>query len=154
MRIAFRSLVGAIGVCLLAGCLATPVERTGGPGSITVPNTNPQAIVRAAQTVFPGYGYSLSQSNFPTSISFDRPAGRMGTLAFGGWMDTTSIRVRLEMVPISGSNDFRLRTQVYRVNNAGVAGFERDTRMLRVWSAQFNAILRQIKADAANAGPL
>ncbi len=138
---------------LLAGCLATPVERSGGPGSITVPNTNPHAIFHAAQPVFASYGYTSVRSDFPRSISFERPAGRLGEIAFGGPMQTTSFRVSLDMVRIPGTNDFRLRTQVERVNNANVAGFESSTKMLRLWSSQFNSILRKIKAEAANAGP-
>lgn len=149
-----RHLVGSLGlVFLLAGCLASPVERSGGPGSITVPNTNPHAIFHAAQPVFASYGFTSVRGAFPRSISFERPAGRVGSFAFGGPMQTTSFRVRVDMVQIPGTNDFRLRTQVDRVNNANVAGFESSTQMLRLWSSQFNSILRKIKAEAANAGP-
>lgn len=153
MQRTLRFIICPLLVFLLAGCLATPVERTGGPGSITIPNTNPHAIFHAAMPVFSAHGYTLARSNFPRSISFERPAGRLGSLAFGSTMQTTSFRVRVEMVPIPGTQDFRLRTQVERVNNANVAGFEQSTQMLRVWANQFNSILRQIKAKAANAGP-
>lgn len=138
---------------LLAGCLATPVDRSGGPGAITVPNTNPHAIFHAAQPAFASYGYKSVRSDFPRSISFEKPAGRAGSFAFGGPMQTTSFRVRIEMVRIPGTDDFRLRPHVDRVNNANVAGFESSTRMLSLWTSQFSPILRQIKAEASNAGP-
>ena len=140
-------------VFMLAGCLTSRVERSGGPGSITVPNTNPDAIRLAAQAVFPRYGYSAARSDFPRSLSFDRPAGRFGEWMFGGFNQTTSFRVRMQIVPIPGTHDIRLMTQVSRVNNANRAGFERENQMLRSWASQFQSILRDIKAKAANAGP-
>ncbi len=135
------------------GCLASPVDRAGGPGSITIKNTNPSAIRDAAIPAFARSGYTLSRSSFPQSLSFDRPAGRTGELMFGSFGQTTTIRVRLQLVPLVGTDDIRIMTQVYRVNNAGVAGFERDTAMMRSWAAQFKPILRQIQSEAANAGP-
>jgi len=143
---------GSLGLVVwLAGCLASPVEKSGGPGSITVPNTTPPAILSAAREVFARYGYSPSGGNFPRNIAFERPAGRTGELMFGGFGQTTTIRVQIDLVPLPSSHDIRLMTRVYRVNNAGRAGFESETPMLRVWSSQFNAALREIQMTAANA---
>lgn len=138
---------------LLAGCLATPVERTGGPGSITIFNTNPQAVFRTATSVFAAYGYTPGRRNSPTSFSFERPAGRLGELAFGSHMQTTTFRVNVQLVQIPGTNNIRLMASVARVNNANVAGFESSTQMMRVWSGQFKPILRKIQAGSENAGP-
>ena len=147
--------LGLLGlVVLLSGCLASPVAKSGGPGSITIQNTNAFAIGAAAQTVFPGYGYTLGPSQLPSSISFDRPAGRTGELMFGSYNNPTTIRVRLRMVPISGTRDVRVTTQVLRVSNAGQAGFEQEVPMMRAWSGQFDAILREIRSTAENAGPI
>ncbi len=87
-------------------------------------------------------------------MSFQRPAGRVGEAMFGGFNQTTFFRVRIQLTPISGTNDFRLTTQVYRVTNADQPGFARETAMLRSWSSQFNSILRDIRSQAENAGPL
>lgn len=153
MRI-FHQLLPAVSLSFLFfGCLASSVDRSGGPGSITIKNTNPSAIREAAVPAFARSGYTLSRSSFPQSLSFDRPAGRTGELMFGSFGQTTTIRVRLQLVPLVGTNDFRVMTQVLRVNNAGQAGFERDTPMMRSWAAQFKPILRQIQSEAANAGP-
>lgn len=139
---------------LLGGCLTAPVARSGGPGSITVPNTTPDAIRTAALAVFPRYGYSAARSNFPQSLTFDRPAGRTGELMFGGPGQSTSMRARLQLLPIAGTNDIRITTQVLRVTNADRPGFERETPMLlRSWASQFNAILRDIRDQAANTRP-
>ncbi len=40
-------------VLLLSGCLTTPIEKSGGMGSVTVTNSSPSAIIAAAQSVFP-----------------------------------------------------------------------------------------------------
>lgn len=141
-------------VTLFSGCLASPVAKSGGPGSITIQNTNAFAIAAAAQTVFPGYGYTPGPGRLPDSMSFDRPAGRTGELMFGSYNNPTTFRVRLRMVPITGTRDIRVTTQVFRVSNAGRAGFEQEVPMMRTWSSQFNAILRQIRSISENAGPI
>ncbi len=141
-------------VLALTGCLTTPVGRTGGPGAFTVQNTNPSAIVDAAGAIFPRYGYTVGPVNFPTSISFDKPAGSFDKLLYGSYGVTTSVRVKLVMTPIPGSNDYRLSTKVYRVSDAGQAGFEESTKMMSLWSSEFKPILRDIAAQAGGAGPM
>lgn len=148
-----RTILSAAIPLILTGCLTSPVERSGGPGSITVNNTNAEAIRRAANDVFPRYGYTVARGDFPRSLSFERPAGRMGEIMFGSFNQTTTFRVRVQLNPIPGTNDIRLTTQVYRVNNANRAGFERENAMLRSWSSQFNSILRDIRSRAENAVP-
>lgn len=140
-------------LALLTGCLTTPVERSGGPGSLTVPNSNAASIRTAAQTVFARYGYTQVGGGSPQALSFQRPAGRFGELMFGSHGQQTHFRVDLGILPIPGTNDFRLTTQVNRVNSANRPGFERETQMMRSWSAQFNSILRDIRSKAADAGP-
>ena len=153
MKTRFLSIVPCLLALLFAGCLTTPVSESGGLGSVTVTNTNPTALVRAAQSVFANYGYTTGPVSFPRSISFDKPAGRFGRVMWGSFNQTTTIRVRLAMTPIPGTNDFRLSTRVYTVNNAGVWGFE-DQRALRgMWSSEFGPLLRKINAQAAGAGP-
>ncbi len=137
---------------LLSGCLVSPVEREGGPGSVTVANTNPGAIERAAVFAFQKAGYSRGPSGFPQWISFDRRSGAFGELMFGSYGRETTFRVRVDMLPIPGTNDFRLVPRVSRVSQAGVVGFERDTKMLGFWAGQFRPIMREIQQEAANAG--
>lgn len=140
---------------LLAGCLVSPVERSGAPGSITIPNTNPAAVASAARDVFARYGYRPGPSGMPRWISFERPAGRTGEILFGGPLGNTAIRVRLELAPIPGTGDIRVMPGVRSVRNAGRAGFENETPMLlRAWSAQLRPLMREIKSRSANAGPL
>lgn len=137
---------------LLSGCLTTPVDRSGGPGAVTITNTNPAAIVTAAQAVFPNYGYSLGPTNFPDSVSFDKPGGAFSNLLWGSYMRSVTIRAKLTMTSIPGSNDYRVGVRVSRVTSAGEAGFEDSTRMMSLWSSEFGPILRQIQSQAAGAG--
>jgi hypothetical protein len=138
---------------LFAGCLAVPNTKSGGPGSVVVPNTNPTAIFAAANDVFPQYGYSSGTVNYPASISFDKASGAFGKILYGSYGTTTSVRVRLFLVPLSGNN-YQLRTKVYRVTDAGEAGFEDSRAMLGLWSGEFKPLLQKISAEAANAGPM
>lgn len=139
----------------LAGCVLSPVERSGGPGSVTIPNTNPVAIARASRTAFARYGFRQSRSAMPHWIAFDRPAGRTGEIMFGGiHAGDTAIRARLTMIPIAGTHDIRVMPTVLRVTDASSASFARETGMLfRSWSSQLRPVLREIQAQASNAGP-
>lgn len=141
-----------VAVCL-AGCMTTPVAKTGGLGSVTVQNTNPSAILAAAQPVFTNAGYSPAAGDFPNSIAFEKPAGAFGNLMYGSYGVTTTIRCTVSMTQIPGTNDYRLSPRVSRVSDAGEAGFEDNQRMLGVWSGEFGPLLRQVQQQAANAGP-
>lgn len=140
-------------ILLLGGCMTTPVAQSGGRNAVTVPNSNPSAIAAAARTVFARYGYAPGPGNFPASISFDRPAGNFGHLMFGSYGRSTTFRVRLQIIPLPGTQDFRLVPRVSRVGNARMAGFEDEVPMTSFWSGQFRPILRDIKTAAADAGP-
>ena len=153
-----KRLLPASALCLLAiflsGCLTTPVGSSGGPGSTTVPNTNVTAIIAAAQTVFAQSGYTAGPMSYPDSISFDKPSGAFGKLLYGSYGTTTSVRVTLKMTPVGAGNNYLLGTRVSRVTDAGEAGFEDSQKMIGLWSGEFGPLLQQIKAQAANAGPM
>jgi hypothetical protein len=137
---------------VLTGCMATQTSSSAGLGAITVQNTNPSAIIAAARSVFGQSGYSMSSIEYPTAISFDKPAGRLGELVYGSYGVTTTIRVKLSLVPLPGKNDYRLKASVSRVSDAGEAGFEESTKMLGLWSGEFKPLLRQVQSQAAGAG--
>jgi len=136
---------------LLAGCLFRPVSKSGPTGSTTIRNTTPEAIRRAAITVFAHHGYTERRSRFPQSLTFERPAGKLGEFMFGSFSQTTTFRVVIQLVPLPESRDIRMTPSIYRVNNAGVAGFESDTRMLGMWSGQLRPIFTEIDERAAGA---
>ncbi len=144
-----------LAICLaLGGCLATPVGKSGGMGSVTVPNTNRLAIVDAAQDIFPDYGYTTGPASFPESISFDKPAGTAGQIAYGSYDDPATMRVRLTLSPIPGTNDVRVSPTVFSVSDANEAGFDDPTRRSQLFALEFKPILNRIKAQAADAGPM
>lgn len=147
-----RFLLAATALLLLSGCLVSPVSSSGGMGSLTVSDTNVDAIVSAAQAAFPAYGYSLSASNYPISISFDKPGGAFTNIMWGSYNQPVTVRATMFMTPIPGTNDIRLSVRVSRVTDAGDAGFEDSTRMAGAWSGEFKPILRKIDAAASGAG--
>lgn len=139
-----------LAVLLFTGCLASPVAKSGGPGSVTIKNTSTPAIHAAAREVLAAYGYRPAASGAFDTIAFERPAGATGRLFFGSYGQTTSMRLNLQVIPLPNNGDFRVIPRVSRVNNAGLAGFEDETKMLRVWSGQFSRILREIQKQAEN----
>ena len=147
------SLFGAVALSfLMSGCLTAPVSQSGGLGSVTVNNSNPNAIVAAAQTVFPQSGYQLSKSNYPYSVSFDKASNRFANVMWGSYGDPQTIRVRVNITRLPGTNDYRLSPKVFSVSDAGEAGFE-DSRPLRgLWAAEFGPLLKQVAAQAGGAG--
>ena len=138
---------------ILTGCLTKSTSNSGGIGGTKVQNTNPSAIIAAARTVFAQSGYTIGGVDYPSTISFDKPAGKLGELMYGSYGTTTTVRVKLSLVPIPGTNDYWLKPSVFRVSDAGEAGFEDSTKMLGLWSGEFKPLLRQIQAQAAGAGP-
>jgi len=144
----------AVAVLLVSGCLVSPVERSGGPGSVTVTNSNPSAIMTAAQNAFAGAGYQVGPVNFPNSISFDKGSSKFANIMWGSFGNPQTIRVRLNITRIPGTNDFRLAPRAYSVSSAGEAGFEDARPLMSLWTAEFGPLLRQIAAQAGGAGAM
>jgi hypothetical protein len=138
----------------MSGCLVSPVSQSGGMGSVTVVNSNPNAIVAAAQVVFPQAGYHLATSNFPYSIAFDKPSSRFANIMWGSYGNPQTIRVRVNINQIPGTNNYRLAPKVYSVSSAGEAGFEDQRPVMGLWSSQFGPLLKQVAAQAGGAGAM
>ena len=138
----------------LTGCLVTPVEKSGGMGSVTVTNSNPQEIFTAAQNVFSQYGYSFSNSHYPTSLSFDRDSNKFANVMWGSYGNPQTIRVKVSIIPIPGSNNYRLSPKVFTVSSAGEAGFESKRPLVGLWNSQFGPLLQRVSTQASGAGSL
>ncbi len=154
MNSAARLVFSTLLVFAFGGCLVSSVGGGGGIGTTTVTNSNPSAIISTATQVFAGAGYSMGPSNYPDSVSFDKPAGAYGKVMYGSYGETTSYRAKLNVVPIPGTDNYRIGVKVSRVSDAGEAGFEDSVPMMGVWSAEFAPLLRQIREMASGAGPL
>ena len=139
---------------LLTSCLVTPVEKSGGIGSVTVANSNPQAIISAAQDLFPQYGYQTHVTKFPNSVSFDKDSNRLANVMWGSYGDPQTIRVKIRVVQIPGTNDYRISPKVFTVSDAGEAGFESKRPLMGLWSGEFGPLLKKVAAQASGAGPM
>ncbi len=145
-----KLLSSCLAVLFLAGCLASPISSSGGIGAVTVKNTKPNRVISAAETVFSGRGYTLSDSDYPESISFDKPAGAFGNAMWGNYGNPQTIRVKIKMVPIPMTSDIRLEPSVYSVSGAGEAGFDSQRPLLGLWNAEFAPMLKQVASLAGN----
>ena len=145
-----KLLTACLAVLFLAGCLSSPISSSGGIGVVTVKNTSVDRVISAAQTVFAGRGYTLSDSEYPESISFDKPAGSFGNAMWGSYGNPQTIRVKLAMVPIPMTSDIRLEPRVYSVGDAGEAGFDSERPLIGLWNAEFGPMLKQVASLAGN----
>ena len=145
-----KLLTACLAVLFLAGCLSSPISSSGGIGAVTVKNTSVDRVISAAQTVFAGRGYTLSDSEYPESISFDKPAGSFGNAMWGSYGNPQTIRVKLAMVPIPMTSDIRLEPRVYSVGGAGEAGFDSERPLIGLWNAEFGPMLKQVASLAGN----
>ena len=145
-----KLLAASLSVLFLAGCLSSPIASSGGIGAITVKNTSVDRVISAAQTVFAGRGYTLSDSDYPESVSFDKPAGSFGNAMWGSYGNPQSIRVKIAMVPIPMTSDIRLEPRVYSVGDAGEAGFDNERPLIGLWNAEFGPMLKQVASLAGN----
>lgn len=137
---------------LLAGCLTTPVSQSGGMGSVTVTNSNPSAIIAAAQSVFPNYGYTPAYGNGINSISFDKNSNQLANVLWGSYGDPQTIRVKVKILQIPGTNDYRISPKVYTVSDEGEAGFQSKRPLIGLWNAEFGPLLKKVSAQASGAG--
>ena len=145
-----KLLATCLAVLFIAGCLSTPIANSGGIGAVTVKKTSVDRVISAAQTVFAGRGYTLSDSDYPDSISFDKPAGAFGNAMWGNYGNPQSIRVKIKMVPIPMTSDIRLEPRVYSVGDAGEAGFDNERPLVALWNAEFGPMLKQVASLAGN----
>lgn len=137
---------------LLTGCLTTPVEKSGGPGSVTVTDSNPAAIIAAAQSVFPNYGYTPGLGNGISSVVFDKNSNKLANVLWGSYGCPQTIRVKVKIVQIPGTNNYRISPKVYTVSDAGEAGFESKRALIGLWGGEFGPLLKQVAAQASGAG--
>ncbi|MFA7343661.1 MAG: hypothetical protein WC003_05095 [Terrimicrobiaceae bacterium] len=146
-------LLGAV-LLLVSGCLVSPVSQSGGIGSVTVTNSNSNEIVAAAQTVFSQVGYHLATSDYPYSISFDKPSSRFANIMWGSYGNPQTVRVRITINQIPGTNNYRLVPKVFSVSSAGEVGFEDQRPLMGLWSGEFGPLLRQVAAQAGGVGAM
>lgn len=146
--------VALIALCAssFSGCLVGNVSGSGGLGATTVTDTNPTAIISAANEEFTNAGYSMGPANYPNSVSFDKSAGAFGKAMYGSYDQTTSYRAKVSISNIPGTNNYRIGIKVSRVNDAGQAGFEDDVPMVGAWAIEFAPLLQRIRTKASGAG--
>jgi hypothetical protein len=134
----------------LVGCLSSPITSSGGIGAVTVHDTNADAVTAAARNVFASRGYTLSGVDYPNSISFDKPAGGFGNVMWGSYGNPQTVRVRLAMVPIPGTDNIRLEPKVFSVSDAGEAGFDNERPLFGVWNAELGPMMKDIARKAGD----
>ena len=117
---------------------------------MTVHDTNADAVTAAARNVFASRGYTLSGVDYPNSISFDKPAGGFGNVMWGSYGNPQTIRVRLAMMPIPGTDNIRLEPKVFSVSDAGEAGFDNARPLFGIWNAEFGPMLKDIARKAGD----
>ncbi len=136
----------------LAGCLVSPVERSGGIGSVTVSNSNPSAIITSAQNIFVRSGYRMTQVRFPHSVTFEKPSGQFANMMWGSFSRPQTVRAKLQIGEIPGTADFRISVRLFSVTSAGVRGFEDARQISGLWAMEFRPMLGRIARQADNAG--
>lgn len=144
-----RAFFAFVAVLMVGGCLVSPVSSSGGLGAVTVINSNPNSIIAALQNEFSQNGYTLSDSNYPDSVSFDKPAGAFGNAMWGSYGAPQSIRVKVSIVPIPGTTNYRLEPRVYSVTDAGEAGFDQQRPLMGLWNAEFGPLLKRAAKQAS-----
>lgn len=137
----------------LTGCLSSPNFQANGPGSVTIPNTNPRAIFNASEIVFTRAGFTRTSSRFPHSLSFEKRLNAGRTMAASFEARASAYRVILYLAPLPGGHDYRLVPRVDRIEQRTVQDPGRRSQILRVWSGQFQPLMTRIQAQATDAGP-
>jgi len=149
MKSLLRGLFACAVALVVAGCLVSPVSNSGGIGAVTVRNSNPNSIIAALQNEFSKSGYTLADSSYPDSVSFQKSAGAFGNAMWGSYGAPQSIRVKIAIVPVPGTENYRLEPRLYSVTDAGEAGFDQERPLIGLWNAEFGPLLKRAAAQAS-----
>jgi hypothetical protein len=118
---------------------------------VTVKNSNPGAIIAAAQSVFPNYGYTCSGGGL-SSVSFDKDSNKLANVLWGSYGCPQTIRVKMKIIQIPGTNNYRISPKVYTVSDAGEAGFESKRALMGLWNGEYGPLLNKVSSQASGAG--
>jgi hypothetical protein len=122
-------------------------------GSVTVSNSNPGAIIAAAQSLFPNYGYSPTfGGDGVSSVCFEKNSNKVANVLWGSYGNPQTLRVKVKIVQIPGTNNYRISPKVSTVSDAGEAGFESKHKLSSLWASQFGPLMKQVAAQASGAG--
>jgi hypothetical protein len=85
-------------------------------------------------------------------VSFDKNSNQLANILWGSYGDPQTIRVKVKIIQIPGTNDYRISPKVYTVSDAGEAGFESKRALMTLWNGEYGPLLRKIAAQASGAG--
>ena len=88
----------------------------------------------------------------PSTVSFNKNSSQFANVMWGSYGDPQTIRVKVTIIRIPGTNDYRISPKVYTVSDAGEAGFESKRPLIGLWSSEFGPLLKKVAATASGAG--
>jgi len=71
---------------------------------------------------------------------------------WGSYGVPQTIRVKIQIIPIPGGNDYRIIPKVFTISNEGEAGFESKRPLAGLWNSEFAPLLKQVATEASGAG--
>ena len=120
------SLLVSASWLLLAGCQTTePTEEANPTASLVVREQSVTSLGQAALEVFAAEGYTPVQNSSQEYV-FEKPAGAMSSLAYGGLLDSTVwLRVIIRIRPLDDTAH-QLTADAYRIRDRGGALEDQD----------------------------
>ncbi len=145
---AFGALAAFVLVLAGAGCGTISEPASASFASVTIQNHSAEEIAAAATQVFGADGYRGGMTGSGEMV-FEREASRATTFSREGLVDTyygarTVIRVRAQLVALSGVSSYRLQCQAYIVRDAGDF-LEDPVPLTNVRSGPYRSLLNQVK---------
>ena len=121
--------------------------------SVNIQGHSMEEIAAATAKVFGEDGYTGGLAG-PGKLVFQQEASRATTFSQEGLYATsqgakTMNRVRVEIVPLSGSAGYRLQCQAYIVRDAG-AMLEDEVRLANFRSGPYQRLLNKVKKNLAS----
>ena len=130
---------------LLATLAATGCKSSSGGAagfaSVLIPDRSEAEIRQMAVTVFIGNGY---ESLLPPGggLVFEKHGSRANDIAYGGWIDDRTARVRVKAeIELQPDGSRRLQCQAYMVAHAGDSFFEEEHKLAHYKSGPYQKLL-------------
>jgi hypothetical protein len=146
----FSSILIALAVTW-SGCRSTPTQAGGFLASVQIDDHSRAAIEQAIEQVFKENHYEMVRGA-PEYI-FDKPASKMGTLAYSSWSGKPVFARTKVTIRNDGFGGFIVGCNAYMVRDRGDPIFEEEQKTIKFSSSDYQKLMDDVKKRVGSPAP-
>ena len=125
-----------------AGCHSAKPGAANGFASVEITGNTPGQISAVAVEVFEAHGFKTTRRGIDNLV-FERKGTTMDNVAYGGWMGSVWVRVKVSAAPVA-ETVCRLKCSAYFVQDKGSA-LEEEQLMKHAHRSEYQKLLEEVK---------